>query len=313
MTAIRAYEEKSKRETARREPIKMDQSTTDTMSLDEGKALGLAATELAAALKSELATFEKLNPFQMLGIGYSAEDDNVRAAFGELSKRYHPDRFVRYQSSEISELAQTLFMRARDAYKATATAVDRAALAEQIRRERVPRSPAVPPAVNVTGRTRQAKPTQPARPTAARRKKGDTVRPPLQSGDGATEQAPPVSALAAGSQLEQSSELDPLVAYPDAQPLIAGRRFTDASGLFNLAARRDVQSVAARAGIELAEGFRALESGDRMEAAQRFEAVLDLHPANEVAARELAKMRRRASSQRQGVLAKLMKDGSQWP
>ncbi len=59
--------------------------------------------------------------------------------------------------------------------------------------------------------------------------------------------------------------------------------------------------------MELAEGRLALANGDRMEAAERFEAALDIDPSNERAAREIAEMRRYATSQRRGLLSKLMK------
>jgi Tfp pilus assembly protein PilF len=61
-----------------------------------------------------------------------------------------------------------------------------------------------------------------------------------------------------------------------------------------------------KAGIELAEGMRALAQRDRLEAAQRFELVLELDPSNERAARELAEMRRQATNERKGLLTRLL-------
>ena len=61
-----------------------------------------------------------------------------------------------------------------------------------------------------------------------------------------------------------------------------------------------------RAGLELAMGYKALASRDRLEAAQRFEAVLEIDPSNERAARELADMRRQATNERKGLLTRLM-------
>ena len=45
---------------------------------------------------------------------------------------------------------------------------------------------------------------------------------------------------------------------------------------------------------------------DRLEAAQRFEAALEIDPSNERAARELAEMRRQATNERKGLLSRLM-------
>ncbi len=61
-----------------------------------------------------------------------------------------------------------------------------------------------------------------------------------------------------------------------------------------------------RAGLELCEGFRALAARDRLEAAQKFEAVLEIDPSNERAARQLAEMRRQATNERKGLLSRLM-------
>jgi Tfp pilus assembly protein PilF len=71
-------------------------------------------------------------------------------------------------------------------------------------------------------------------------------------------------------------------------------------------AKINSQDRVARAGIELCEGLRALANKDRLEAAQRFESVLEIDPSNERAARELAEMRRMATNERKGLLTKLM-------
>ena len=71
-------------------------------------------------------------------------------------------------------------------------------------------------------------------------------------------------------------------------------------------AKRQPQDRTYRAGIELCEGLQALAQRDRLEAAQRFEAALELDPSNERAARELADMRRQATNERKGLLSRLM-------
>ncbi len=329
-------------------PTRNKDGDSSTFSFDQGHVVIAAENELLSSLRNELSTLAKLNPFQVLGVGYGADDNDVRNAFGELSKRYHPDRFVRYQSRELSVLAEELFVRARDAFKQTSNAAARAALAAQIVLEREPRKPPPPDLLKLTGRTRAHSPTarQPSQPSKdnqstspsdSDQRVGNAPTQPLHTPNTSSaqrleptqanaNQQPTRHLRSKGSQrakqdteLSQRSplaqpptdELDPLVAFPDARGLIERSRYTDAAGLFKLASRRDRDNSAAQAGVELAEGFRALAAGDRLEAAQRFEAVLDLHPANEVAARELAKMRRRSTNQRQGLLAKLMKDQSQ--
>ena len=54
------------------------------------------------------------------------------------------------------------------------------------------------------------------------------------------------------------------------------------------------------------KGLLALVARDRLEAAQRFEAALEIDPSNERAARELADMRRQATNERKGLLSRLM-------
>ena len=75
---------------------------------------------------------------------------------------------------------------------------------------------------------------------------------------------------------------------------------------FRSLAKKHPQDRGLRAGIELCEGLKALVIRDRLEAAQRFEAALELDPSNERAARELAEMRRQATNERKGLLSRLM-------
>jgi hypothetical protein len=62
----------------------------------------------------------------VLGVGYETTDSDVRAAFGELTKRYHPDRFARYQSTKLRQIAAEIFIVIRDAYRKLADASSRA-------------------------------------------------------------------------------------------------------------------------------------------------------------------------------------------
>ncbi len=83
-------------------------------------------------------------------------------------------------------------------------------------------------------------------------------------------------------------------------------KYDEALAYFKVLARKSPNDRHPRVGIELAEGMRALAARDRLEAAQRFESALELDPANERAARELAEMRRLATSERKGMLSRLL-------
>lgn len=76
-----------------------------------------AETDLVRALEAEAESLKRLNPFLVLGVGYETTDGDVRAAFGELTKRYHPDRFARYQSTQLRQTAAEIFILIRDAYR----------------------------------------------------------------------------------------------------------------------------------------------------------------------------------------------------
>ena len=83
-------------------------------------------------------------------------------------------------------------------------------------------------------------------------------------------------------------------------------KYDEALARIKALAKKHPQDRGLRAGIELCEGLRALAARDRLEAAQRFEAALELDPSNERAARELAEMRRQATNERKGLLSRLM-------
>ena len=97
-------------------------------AMAEGENIAGAEHELVAALEAEAESLKKLNPFLVLGVGYETTDSDVRSAFGELTKRYHPDRFARYQSTKLRQIAAEIFILIRDAYRKLADADSRAQL-----------------------------------------------------------------------------------------------------------------------------------------------------------------------------------------
>jgi curved DNA-binding protein CbpA len=219
------------------------------MELGAGEELVEAEGDLITALSQELASLGKLNPFQILGVGYETGDDEVRAAFGSLTKRYHPDRFARYESGEARRIAADIFILIRNAYHTLATGDERARALEALGKK-----PAAAPA-----------------------------------------RQPPAPGQAADRSHGQD-DLDAAYGRLDAGDL------EEALRLFQRAGHRDPGDRAACIGLELARGLEALRDRDRLEAAQRFEAVLELDPTNERAARELAEMRGQAASERKSSL-----------
>jgi len=264
-------------------------------ALGEGSDLAAAETELLVALTSELDALKRLNPFQMLGVGYDASDADVRAAFGELTKRYHPDRYARFSSTDLRHLAAEIFILIRDAYRRLGDETSRAQALAQLGRRVVvpplagPPRPPGPPAgtTHVSTSFVMPPPVQPA--AAAPPRPVVRVPPPPEPA------APPPA--------------EPPGRAPDhamAESMLDAGKYDEALAFFKILARKNPQDRQARAGIELAEGLRAITARDRLEAAQRFEAVLELDPANERAARELAEMRRLATNERKGMLSRLL-------
>jgi Flp pilus assembly protein TadD len=105
-----------------------------------------------------------------------------------------------------------------------------------------------------------------------------------------------------GSQPPATEPLD-VSALED---LIDQGRLDDALAAYKLMVKKHPHDRNVRAGVELCEGLRAFAARDRLEAAQRFEAALEIDPSNERAARELADMRRQATNERKGLLSRLM-------
>jgi hypothetical protein len=90
------------------------------------------------------------------------------------------------------------------------------------------------------------------------------------------------------------------------EELLDAGKFDEALAGYKVMAKKQPSDRNFRAGIELCEGLRSLAARDRLEAAQRFEAALEIDPSNERAARELADMRRQATNERKGLLTRLM-------
>lgn len=78
-----------------------------------------AAASFCYEVEQILNTFENANYYSMLNIDRSAKEPEIRAAYGELAKKFHPDRhaqFAQYNLSLRSEL-EKIFMQISDAYR----------------------------------------------------------------------------------------------------------------------------------------------------------------------------------------------------
>jgi len=315
-------------------------------ALSDGQELTAAEAELIRALEAEAESLRKLNPFLVLGVGYETTDADVRHAFGELTKRYHPDRFTRYQSVKLRGVAAEIFILIRDAYRRLADDKGRQQVLAGLR-ARVPNRPAteprgsgqvqrpssgiprvnVPPARNTPPEMQATSahdaPTNPSLKVAelaSNELAKAELAVPVERGQRGYPTRPqtptaglPTTTPTAGTPTDKMPPRRAPTA-PTAEPvdtssvdeLVEDGKLDEALVQYKLLAKKHPQDRGVRAGIELCEGLKALEARDRLEAAQRFEAALELDPSNERAARELAEMRRQATNERKGLLSRLM-------
>ncbi len=296
-------------------------------NVEDGNDVTAAEIELLAALSAEHESLRRLNPFQVLGVGYEATDADVRGAFGELTKRYHPDRFARYASTELRNHAAEIFILIRDAYRRLGDDKSRQQVLGQMGPRkgppappgRAPTAPAIPPPPPGYSQGMMPIPSPPPRQVSTRMPTppiGVPVRlptqpamsppPPLMREPAPPTDISPTRPITISQSGPNAAASDAGTDYTAAESLLDQGKYDEALAVFKIYARKSPQDRTARAGIELAEGLCALAQRDRLEAAQRFEAVLELDPSNERAARELADMRRQATNERKGLLSRLL-------
>jgi hypothetical protein len=269
-------------------------------SMGDGAEVTSAETDLVRALLAEVDAMKKLNPFLVLGIGYEASDVEVRRAFGELTKRYHPDRFARYESSELRHVAAEIFILIRDAYRKLCDETGRVQALSSLGRSRspapVPRLGGAAEARRPTAAQAQPAPHMPATvqlPPAAQ----PPTAAPVPAAPRGTPAPPPRTPPAAPLETAEILALE---------ELLDQGRLDEALGGYRSLVKKYPHDRTLRAGIELCEGLLAMALRDRTQAAQRFETALEIDPSNERAARELADMRRQATNERKGLLSRLM-------
>lgn len=291
-------------------------------AINDSADVSAAERDLIKALVSEAESLKKLNPFLVLGVDYEATDAEVRAAFGELTKRYHPDRFARYESAELRNVAEEIFILIRDAYRRLGDAVARTLLLQSLGKP-APAPHAVPA------------PPRPVPPGSPPRASWAPGREPAPIASAAIGSAAPISSAAPAapvvpvvpavprpvaiparpaardpaSRRPLPTQPSPISAPLDVSPLedlIDQGRLDEALAAYRVMGKKHPHDRNLRAGVELCEGLLALAARDRFEAAQRFEAALEIDPSNERAARELADMRRQATNERKGLLSRLM-------
>jgi tetratricopeptide (TPR) repeat protein len=299
--------------------------------LDDGSAD--AEEQLVNALEGELRSFRSMQPHQILGIHHDAGEAAARAAFAELSKKYHPDRFARFESDLARRVASDVFVVLRDAYRRMADTAHRHPMGPAPTRNPTPARgiPRVDP-TPVRGMPRlDLPPGPPPRPPA--QQGVSSALPPLaaplvtfnQPRPPAAPAPAPTPAPAADSPRLSADylfgDLGPApapaqgpVALDEPRLLEADRlldlgRLDEAHAAYEELVRKNPTHRAARAGRELVAGLKKLAAGDREAAAACFEQALEIEPWSDRAARELGELRRAATERGKGLFAMLRRKG----
>ena len=55
-----------------------------------------------------------MNPYEVLGVSENASDEEIKKAYKELVKKYHPDK---YQNNPLSDLAEEKLQEINEAYE----------------------------------------------------------------------------------------------------------------------------------------------------------------------------------------------------
>ena len=167
-----------------------------------------AETDLVRALEAEAESLKRLNPFLVLGVGYETNDGDVRAAFGELTKRYHPDRFARYQSTQLRQTAAEIFILIRDAYRKLADEAGRQQVLATLKPATPPkRAQSQPGAVQPSQALPRKPPPPPAKVSVAIPKVAPQPPPPASAHDVPTNPSPKSAELAHTELAKAAAEL----------------------------------------------------------------------------------------------------------
>jgi tetratricopeptide (TPR) repeat protein len=85
------------------------------ISAKKGSSEPLAERELRREIEEARARFNTGDPFTTLGVSRSSSVEKLRAAYYELSRRFHPDRF-RQASKALREEVEQIFRQITEAY-----------------------------------------------------------------------------------------------------------------------------------------------------------------------------------------------------
>jgi uncharacterized protein (TIGR02266 family) len=164
--------------------------------LSSGVATEMASGDeyqLIMELREELATFKELDDFDVLGLQGTESVNDVRTAFFQTTKQWHPDKYQR-AGPEVRSLATQIFIRIKEAYQNLSNP-------KTLEKYRAARAPRVPEA------------TEPAPPPRTEAEPAPTAATPSfdtpTSRPAATPASPPSQPAAAPAPESKPSEPPP--------------------------------------------------------------------------------------------------------
>ena len=90
--------------------------TTSTDTVEEPR-IDPEEIQLRQGLLAEVERLKERTCYERLGLPPDAQQAEIKRAFRKLSKRFHPDRFLRYVHPDIPQLAQEVYLLYSDAEK----------------------------------------------------------------------------------------------------------------------------------------------------------------------------------------------------
>lgn len=90
--------------------------TPEAMAKPQPGAPAGKTENVLVRLHKELFERKQLDDYGVLGLSPGADDDAIRGAYLELSKRFHPHRYARFGSGEHKRVATELYVLVQRAY-----------------------------------------------------------------------------------------------------------------------------------------------------------------------------------------------------
>ena len=143
---------------------------------DEGEepepaaAAGNAANQLHEEVNRKLHFFQSADHYDVLGVNRHASNTDIKAAYYQLAKKFHPDRYRQSEDAELRGKLEALFARITLAYETLSDPVKRMPYDERLRKSpggNPPEDAAAPPVTPTTPLTQERKNTGPLTPPAA--------------------------------------------------------------------------------------------------------------------------------------------------